>query len=66
MPGRSENITFRMNIPSPSSGWSKPSKNEQEAGRLLLTHLFLGLFLDPENGSDMFFRNCGLLRTTWR
>jgi hypothetical protein len=27
----------------------------------LLSHLFLGLVFDPEDGGDMFFRNIGSL-----
>jgi hypothetical protein len=54
---------FRKNISSSSSGLknkpsTKPARKQVARAQLaLLTGFLLGLFFDPEDGSDMFLRN---------
>jgi hypothetical protein len=62
-----ENPTFRRNISLRSSrSEGKPSNKSEEAGGRLIQHgaaaadVLIGLFFDPEDRSDIFFRNVGL------
>jgi hypothetical protein len=51
--------TYQRNMLHPSSGL------KSSACYLLHTGFLLGLFFDPEDGSDVFFRNVGCLSTDY-
>jgi hypothetical protein len=57
--------TFRRNMSPPSSGSKNKPGAKQGSGssgyscHLLQAGFFLGLFVNPEDGGDMFLRNVG-------